>query len=102
MWMAGKFPSVPFERYVDDAVVHCRSERQARMVLAALEERMGQVGLSLHPDKTRVVYCKDGKRRGSHEHASVSFLGVTVRAPSHRGRHRERFSRVLPAALKRD
>src|SRR5260221_371131 len=59
MWMAGKFPSVPFERYVDDAVVHCRSERQARMVLAALEERMGQVGLSLHPDKTRVVYCKE-------------------------------------------
>ena len=44
MWMARKFPSVPFERYVDDAVVHCRSERQAQMVLAALDERMGQVG----------------------------------------------------------
>src|SRR3984893_14603901 len=74
MWMAGKFPSVPFERYVDDAVVHCRSERQARMVLAALGQRMGQVGLMLHPDKTRIVYCKDGKRRGSHEHTSFDFL----------------------------
>src|ERR1700675_952331 len=51
MWLARKFPSVPFERYVDDAVVHCRSEKQARMIRAALEERMGQVGLSLHPDK---------------------------------------------------
>ena len=43
MWLARKFPSVPFERYVDDAVVHCRSEKQARMIRAALEERMGQV-----------------------------------------------------------
>ena len=55
MWMARKFPAVPFERYVDDAVVHCRSERQARMVAQAISERMEQVGLRLHPDKTRIV-----------------------------------------------
>jgi RNA-directed DNA polymerase len=55
MWMARKFPAVPFERYVDDAVVHCRSEKQARMIRAALEERMEQVGLSLHP--TRPDWC---------------------------------------------
>ncbi len=100
MWMAGKFPSVPFERYVDDAVVHCRSERQARMVLAALEERMGQVGLSLHPDKTRVVYCKDGKRRGSHEHVSFTFLGFTFRARSMRSRHGNVFTGFGPAVSK--
>ena len=100
MWMAGKFPSVPFERYVDDAVVHCRSERQAKMVLAALEERLGQVGLSLHPDKTRVVYCKDGKRRGSHEHVSFTFLGFTFRARGMRSRHGNVFTGFGPAVSK--
>ncbi len=100
MWMAGKFPSVPFERYVDDAVVHCRSERQARMVLAALGQRMGQVGLMLHPDKTRVVYCKDGKRRGSHEHVSFTFLGFTFRARGMRSRHGNVFTGFGPAVSK--
>jgi RNA-directed DNA polymerase len=79
-WMAREFPGVRFERYVDDAVVHCVSEAQARTVLAALEERMAQVGLTLHPDKTRIVYCKDGRRTGSHEHTSFTFLGYTFRA----------------------
>ena len=100
MWMARKFPSVPFERYVDDAVVHCRSERQARMVRAALEERMGQVGLSLHPDKTRIVYCKDGIRRGSAEHVSFNFLGFTFRARGVRTRHGRVFTGFGPAISK--
>ena len=65
-WMAREFPSVRFERYVDDAVIHCVSERQARQVLAALQDRMVEVGLRLHPDKTKVVYCKDGRRRGEY------------------------------------
>jgi len=56
-WMAREFPDCPFERYADDAVVHCRSEARARQVLAALEQRMEQVGLRLHPDKTKIVYC---------------------------------------------
>jgi RNA-directed DNA polymerase len=79
-WLAREFPGVRFERYVDDAVVHCASEAQARTVLAALEERMAQVGLTLHPDKTRIVYCKDGRRPGSSEHTSFTFLGYTFRA----------------------
>lgn len=78
-WMARKFPGCPFERYADDAVVHCKSEDEASLVLAALTERMTQVGLELHPDKTRVVYCKDADRRGSHEHERFSFLGYTFR-----------------------
>ena len=61
-WMAREFPSVPFERYVDDAVVHCVSERQARQVLAALEDRMVEVGLRLHPDKTRIVCVPRAQR----------------------------------------
>jgi RNA-directed DNA polymerase len=79
MWMAREFPAVRFERYVDDAVVHCVSERQARRVLAELQDRMAEVGLRLHPDKTRIVYCKDQRRQGSHEHTSFTFLGFTFR-----------------------
>jgi group II intron reverse transcriptase/maturase len=55
-WMQRTFPSVPFERYADDALVHCRSERQARTVLDAIRGRFVQCGLQLHPTKTRIVY----------------------------------------------
>ena len=62
-WMAREFPSVWFERYADDAVVHCVTERQANNLVAAIGNRMAEVGLRLHPTKTRIVYCKDGRRR---------------------------------------
>jgi group II intron reverse transcriptase/maturase len=79
LWMARTFPSVPFERYVDDAVVHCTSQRHALAVQAAIGQRMAEVGLRLHPTKTRIVYCKDSYRRGEHEHVSFDFLGYTFR-----------------------
>ncbi|MET8405714.1 group II intron reverse transcriptase/maturase [Streptomyces sp900116325] len=79
-WMAREFPGVAFERYVDDAVVHCVSEAQADHVLRALQMRMREVGLELHPDKTRIVYCKDSNRLGSYEHTVFTFLGFTFRA----------------------
>ncbi len=63
-WAAWRFPACPFERYADDCVVHCVSEDQAKGLHGATAERMGEVGLALHPDKTRLVYCRDGKRRG--------------------------------------
>lgn len=97
VWMARKFPSVQFERYVDDVVVHCVSERQARMLRAAIADRMQRVGLRLHPDKTRIVYCKDGKRRGCYEHTSFTFLGFTFRARGARSRHGQTFTSFLPA-----
>jgi len=99
-WMARRFPALPFERYVDDAVVHCRSERQARMVVQAIGERMEQVGLRLHPDKTRIVYCKDGQRRGSSEHTSFDFLGFTFRTRGVRSRHGNVFTGFGPAISK--
>jgi RNA-directed DNA polymerase len=71
-WMVQEFPGVGFERYVDDAVVHCASEAQAQQVLAALVRRMGEVGLELHPEKTRIVYCKDSNRRGTYEHTAFN------------------------------
>ena len=74
--MTREFPACPFERYADDAVVHCKSLAQARFVLDRLRRQMKQVGVSLHPEKTRIVYCKDGKRRGSHEHAEFTSSAI--------------------------
>jgi RNA-directed DNA polymerase len=97
VWMARNFPDCPFERYADDAVVHCRTQERARQVRAALEERMGQVGLRLHPAKTKVVYCRDDNRRGHYDGpASFDFLGFTFRARSVSGR-RGRFTGFTPA-----
>jgi hypothetical protein len=97
-WMARKFPDCPFERYADDAVIHCRSERRAREVLAALEERMAQVGLRLHPAKTRIVYCKDANRRGSwNGPVSSGFLGFTFRARPRKAKDGRRFGGFGPA-----
>ncbi|MCM3921523.1 group II intron reverse transcriptase/maturase [Frankia sp. AiPs1] len=78
-WMDREYPNVTFERYVDDAAVHCATRRQAEQVRAAIGRRLEEVGLRLHPTKTKVVYCKDSGRRGSHEHTSFTFLGYTFR-----------------------
>src|SRR4051794_31554603 len=98
--MAREFPTVPFERYADDAVVHCKSERQARHVRQAIGDRMAQVGLRLHPDKTKIVYCKDGNRRGRYEHTAFTFLGYTFRARPARDRGGNVFTAFLPAISK--
>jgi RNA-directed DNA polymerase len=79
MWLVRTFPAVTFERYCDDAVIHCVSEEQARQVRDALAARLVAVGLELHPDKTRIVYCKDEDRRGDYEVTSFTFLGYTFR-----------------------
>jgi RNA-directed DNA polymerase len=100
VWLTRTYPGVQFERYADDAVVHCVSESQAREVLAALENRMEEVGLRLHPDKTRIVYCKDGNRRSSYEHTSFTFLGFTFRARKARNRNGVNFTNFLPAISK--
>ncbi|WP_413807677.1 group II intron reverse transcriptase/maturase [Streptomyces sp. OE57] len=99
-WMAREFPGVRFERYVDDAVVHCVSRAQAQFIARAISDRMEQVGLRLHPDKTRIVYCQDGNRRGSYEHTSFTFLGFTFRQRRARNRKGQNFSAFLPAISK--
>jgi RNA-directed DNA polymerase len=96
-WMVREFPGVGFERYVDDAVVHCVSEVQAQQVLAALGVRMGEVGLELHPGKTRIVYCKDSNRTGSYEHTAFTFLGYTFRPRGVRTKSGRMFTGFNPA-----
>jgi hypothetical protein len=85
---------------VDDAVVHCASEAQAHKVVAAIADRMEQVGLRLHPEKTKVVYCKDSNRRGSYETTAFTFLGFTFRQRRARNRQGKSFSNFLPAISK--
>lgn len=62
-WMQKTHPQCPFARYADDAVVHCRSQAEAEHLLAAIGERLAHCRLMMHPDKSKVVYCKDNKRR---------------------------------------
>lgn len=96
-WMTRTFPHIQFERYADDAIVHCRSERQARMVLDAIRDRMRECGLELHSTKTRIVYCKDSDRRGEYEHVSFDFLGYTFQPRRAKNRHGKYFVSFLPA-----
>jgi RNA-directed DNA polymerase len=95
--MARNLPGCPFERYADDAIVHCRSRRQAEDVLAGIAARMQEVGLRLHPDKTRIVYCKGGRHRATHEHTSFTFLGYAFRARGARTKDGRCFTGFLPA-----
>jgi RNA-directed DNA polymerase len=78
-WMDREFPGCPFERYADDVVAHCDTEEKAQTLRAAIASRLGPLGLELHPDKTKIVYCKDTRRRGDSEHVSFDFLGYTFR-----------------------
>jgi RNA-directed DNA polymerase len=96
-WMRRTFPSVPFERYADDVIAHCASLAHAERVLAAIRERLAACGLVLHPDKTRIVYCKDGDRSGSHEHESFDFLGYTFRPRKAKSKDGRFFISFLPA-----
>lgn len=96
-WMAREHPTAPFERYADDAVIHCKTERQAHRVLDALGRRMAEVGLELHPTKTRIVYCKDSDRKGSSEHEQFNFLGYTFRPRRAKSKHGHYFVSFLPA-----
>jgi RNA-directed DNA polymerase len=96
-WMRRTFPSVPFERYADDAIAHCTSLAHAEHVLKAIRERLAECGLVLHPDKTRIVYCKDSDRSGSHEHESFDFLGYTFRPRKAKSKDGRYFISFLPA-----
>lgn len=95
-WMLRTFPQHPWARYADDGVVHCRTEAEALHLLAALGERFKTCGLALHPDKTRVIYCKDDDRRGTYPETRFDFLGYTFRARRARNRYGKFFITFTP------
>jgi RNA-directed DNA polymerase len=97
LWMQRTFPHVQFERYADDAIVHCRSERQAREVLEAIRGRFLQCGLELNATKTRVVYCKDDDRPGKSGSVKFDFLGYTFQPRRAKNRWGKFFVSFLPA-----
>ncbi len=78
-WLQEHHPEIPFERYADDVICHCRSEKEAVALRHALEGRLGVCKLELHPGKTKIVYCKDTNRRGSYPLQKFDFLGFTFR-----------------------
>jgi group II intron reverse transcriptase/maturase len=79
MWIGRAMPGVAFERYADDIICHCRSEGQARALWKMVEERFASCGLQLHPQKTKLVYCKDTNRKADFPHIAFDFLGYTFR-----------------------
>jgi len=96
-WMEREHTTIPFERYADDAVCHCQSEAQAMRLLQDLKRRMDEVGLELHPRKTKVVYCKDDDRHWSYSQTSFDFLGYTFRARGSKTRSGRHFINFSPA-----
>jgi group II intron reverse transcriptase/maturase len=104
-WMRRSHPQCPFARYADDAVVHCRSEAQARAVMQDIASRLGECGLTMHPEKSKVVYCKDSNRTKAYPTVQFTFLGFTFRPREAQSKQGRRFTSFLPAvsseALKR-
>jgi RNA-directed DNA polymerase len=78
-WMRRNYPSIVFERYADDIIVHCKSERQAQWLKGVIEKRMAACKLQLHPEKTKIVYCKDANRPGNYPNEKFDFLGYEFR-----------------------
>ena len=79
VWMKRTFPRLPWCRYADDGLVHCRTEQEAQAIKAALAARLAQCSLELHSTKTKIVYCKDGSRKGKYPNTKFDFLGYTFR-----------------------
>lgn len=96
-WMGREFPTVQFERYCDDIIVHVRSEHEARQLRDAIASRLTECGLALNEQKTRIVYCKDSNRRGSHECTSFDFLGYTFRPRLSNNKSGKQFLSFAPA-----
>jgi RNA-directed DNA polymerase len=78
-WLEKKYPEVSFIRYADDVVIHCRSKEEAEEVLAAIRTRLAEVKLSIKENKTKIVYCKDYRRKAEHEHVQFDFLGFSFK-----------------------
>ena len=85
LWMARAFPHLRWCRYADDGLVHCRTEKEARAVWDALNARMTECRLELHPTKTKIVYCRDNRRKGNYENVAFDFLGYCFRPRSVKG-----------------
>jgi RNA-directed DNA polymerase len=96
-WLAAHYPQVPFERYADDVIAHCRTERQAQEMRKAIAARLQSCGLELHPEKTKIVYCKDDSRKKTYPNETFDFLGYAFRPRSSMTRKGKFFLNFSPA-----
>jgi RNA-directed DNA polymerase len=96
-WMVRNYAYVPWARYADDGVAHCRTEVKARSLLVQLHQRFAECGLQLHPNKTKIVYCKDDDRRGEYSETKFDFLGYSFRPRRSKNRFGKFFINFTPA-----
>jgi len=99
-WMEKHYRQTPFARYADDGVVHCNTESEAFKLQTALVERFAECKLKLHPDKTKVIYCRDSNRKGRGRHESFDFLGYTFRPRTAQNKQGALFTSFCPAMSK--
>ena len=100
MWISKEYPQVKFERYADDIIIHCRMESEAQMLLRVIKQRLADCKLELHPEKTKIVYCKDSNRKEEYHNISYDFLGYTFRPRLCRNRQGEFFVSMSPGPSK--
>ena len=96
-WLRRNYPDNPFERYADDGVVHCKTEQQAKEILTHMKQRLEECGLELHPEKTKIVYCKDDDRHMDYPVTKFDFLGYTFRCRRSKNRWGKFFVNFCPA-----
>jgi len=96
-WITSEYSHIPFERYADDIICHCKSQRQATWLKARIEERFARCGLTLNRAKTTIVYCKDDDRPGNYPNQSFDFLGFTFRPRRAKDKKGKYFVSFLPA-----
>jgi RNA-directed DNA polymerase len=96
-WMERSHGDNPFERYADDIVIHCRTQVEAERLLEEIKRRLAECKLTVHPDKTKIVYCKDRNRKGTYERTEFDFLSFTFRPRTARGKNGKLFLAFTPA-----
>jgi RNA-directed DNA polymerase len=96
-WMKRTFPNTKFARFADDVIVHCQTLIQAERILDAIRIRLRECGLELHPEKTKIVYCKDVDRKDTHESEQFTFLGYTFRPRLSKNKMGKTFVNFTPA-----
>lgn len=97
-WMQRTYPQCPFARYADDAVVHCRSQQQAEAVMQSIASRLKECGLTMHPEKSKIVYCRHSRRTGTYPNVQFTFLGFTFRPRKALNKQDRPFTSFLPGA----
>jgi RNA-directed DNA polymerase len=101
MWLNKQNPDICFERYADDVIVHCHTKKQAETVLQLIKDRMAQCLLELHPDKTKLVYCKDYKRREQHNKVQFDFLGFSFQPRPTKSKRAGEYYNLFDLAISR-